>query len=208
MAQPSSQPPRVGVLVSGALGELSISDDRDRYAAFLSGLRELGYAQGRNIVVDLRETKGRLDLFPVLAAELVRLKVAAIVVSGATAIEPATKATKTIPIVMIAADDPVGREFVASLSLPGGNVTGLSGPIEGMRGKQMELLKDAIPWVTRVAVLDSHDRKGFLEEFQRAAKALRIELAWVEVSHREQLGAPLPKSRPCVPTPSSHYGNR
>jgi len=186
MAQSSPQPPRVGVLVSGALVESPISDDRDRYAAFLSGLRELGYVQGRNIIVEPRERKGRPDLFPVLVAELVRLKVAAIVVSGATAIEPAIKATKTIPIVMIAADDPVGREFVASLSLPGGNVTGLSGPIEGMRGKQMEILKDAIPWATRVAVLDSHDRKGFLEEFQRAAKALRVELTSVDVNRSEQ----------------------
>ena len=101
IAQSLPQPPRVGILVSGTVVGYADSDSRDRYAAFLSGLRELGYVQGRNIIVELREAKGKLDLLPVLAAELVSLKVAAIVSSGSTAIEPAIRVTKTIPIVMI-----------------------------------------------------------------------------------------------------------
>ena len=185
IAQPQPQLPRVGVLLMGALGELSISDDRDRYAAFLSGLRELGYIQGRNIIVELRQPKGKPDRLPGLAAELVQLKVAAIVVSGSTAIEPAVKATKTIPIVMIGPGDAVGRGFIDGLSLPGGNVTGLAQTFNGLRGKQIEVLKDVIPSATRVVVLNPLE-KGLTQEYQHVAKALGVELTYVDVSRFEQ----------------------
>jgi putative ABC transport system substrate-binding protein len=186
-AQPSPQPPRIGVLSPGALGELSDSDSRDRYDALLSGLQELGYVQGRNIIVEFHRAEGKPDLLPALAAELVRLKVAAIVANGPTAIEPAIKATKTIPIVMVGGVVAVGREHVEGLSLPGGNVTGLSsyGGNE-MRGKQMELLKDTIHSLSRVALLNSRQMKGYIEPFQRLAKALRVELRSVDVNRPEQ----------------------
>ncbi len=186
-AQPSPQPPRIGILTPGALGELSDSDSRSGYATLLSGLQELGYGKGRNIIVEFRRAEGKLDLLPGLAAELVRLKVAAIVANGPEAIKPAIKATKTIPIVMVGGGDPVGLEFVESLSLPGGNVTGLSSfGGEKMRGKQMELLRDAIPSLTRVALLNSRELKGYIQAFQRLAKALRVELQSVDVNRPEQ----------------------
>ena len=173
VAQPSPQLPRIGVLTPGALGGLSILDSRPGYAALLSGLRELGYVQGRNIIVEFRRAEGKLDLLPGLAAELVRLKVAAIVANGPEAIKPAIKATKTIPIVMVGGGDPVGLEFVESLSLPGGNVTGLSSfGGEKMRGKQMEILKDAIPSLTRVALLNSREMKR--SEERRVGKECRL----------------------------------
>jgi putative ABC transport system substrate-binding protein len=186
-AQPSPQPPRIGVLSPGALGELFISDTKSDFAVFLSGLQELGYVQGRNIIVEFRRAEGKLDLLPGLAAELVRLKVAAIVANGPTATEFAIKATKTIPIVMVGGGEPVGSGFVESLSLPGGNVTGLSsyGGKE-MRGKQLELLKDAIPSLTRVALLNPREMKGYIQAFQRLAKALRVELQSVDVNSPEQ----------------------
>ena len=187
IAQPSPQPPRIGFMgAGGALEGLSISDSRNSYAALLSGLQELGYVQGRNIIIERRGADGKLDLLPGLAAELVRLKVAVIVAAGPTATEPAVKATRTIPIVMINVGDSVGRGFVESLSLPGGNVTGLSAGKEGVHGKRLELLRDTIPSLTRVAVLHSFESKRQIPAYQRAAKALRVELEFVDVNRAEE----------------------
>jgi putative tryptophan/tyrosine transport system substrate-binding protein len=213
LAQPWRQLPRIGVLFQGGRGvpdlgerhdggeELSaVSEDRDRYAAFLSGLRELGHVQGRNIIVETRAAKGKLEVLPILAAELVSLKVSTIVVSGWTAIEPAIKATKTIPIIMINAGDALRRGFIESLPISGGNVTGLVGGLE--HGKRFEILKDAIPSVSRVAVLNpvADDNELELirgmqrvERFKRAAKARHIEVESVNVSRFEHFQAALAK---------------
>ena len=121
--------------------------------AFRQGLRELGYVEGKNIVIEPRYAEGKLDRLPELAADLVRLNVDVIVTSGPTATRPAKEATSTIPIIMTFDDDPVGSGFVASLARPGGNITGLSTLAPEISGKQLELLKETVPKVGRVAVI-------------------------------------------------------
>ena len=123
-----------------------------RIEAFRQGLRELGYVEGKNIVIEWRCAEGKLDRLPALAAELVRLKVDVIVSAGPTATRAAKEATATIPIVMALDADPVGSGFVASLARPGGNITGLSTLAPEISGKQLELLKEIIPKLSRVAV--------------------------------------------------------
>jgi len=182
-AQRQLQVPRIGVLVTGSLPTLG---ERPSRQLFVPALQELGYIDGQTVILEVRSSEGKLDLLPNLAADLVRLNVSVIVAAGPEATGAAMKATRTIPIVMLGAGDPVGREFVESLSVPGGNVTGLSSAARGVYGKQMELLKDTIPSVSRVALLNSRERKGFVREFQRAAKALHVELEPVDVNSAEQ----------------------
>src|SRR5947207_8977620 len=120
-AQPPPKVPRIGFLAA-----VSPSAVSDRVEAFRHGLRELGYVEGKNIVIEYRYAEGKHDRLPKLAAELVRLNVDVIVAGGNTVIPPVKEATKTIPIVMTQASDPVASGFVVSLSRPGGNITGLS----------------------------------------------------------------------------------
>ena len=124
-----------------------------RNEAFRQGLRELGYVEGKNIVIEWRFAEGKLDRVPALAAELVRLKVDVIVTGGAGSTRPAKQATNTIPIVMAQDPDPVGNGFVASLARPGRNITGLSTLAPELSGKQLELLKEIAAKLSRVAVL-------------------------------------------------------
>ena len=119
-AQQPTKVPRIGYLLGAPFRYL------DRTEAFRQGLRELGYVEGKNIVIEWRSAEGKLDRLPALAAELVRLKVDVIVTAGPGATRAAKEATVTIPIVMTQDDDPVGSGFVASLARPGGNITGLS----------------------------------------------------------------------------------
>ena len=121
--------------------------------ASLQGLRDLGYVEGRNLVIEYREAEGKADRLPALAAELVALKVDVIVASGTLAALAAKQATRTLPIVFSPAGDPVGSGLVTSLARPGGNVTGLSAFAPELVGKRLELLKQAVPGVSRVAVL-------------------------------------------------------
>jgi ABC-type uncharacterized transport system substrate-binding protein len=140
---------RIGYLAGG-------SSDTSRYTieAFRQGLRELGWVEGQNIVIDYRFGEGSLDRLPDLAAELVRLKVNVVVAAPSPPAAAARKATATIPIVMIGGGDPVGQGLIASLARPGGNVTGLAYFVgQGIFGKQLALLKEAVPKVRRVAVL-------------------------------------------------------
>src|SRR5438093_3482997 len=123
------------------------------HPAFLQGLHDLGYVEGKNIVIEPRYAEGNLDRLPELAGELVRLKVDMIVTQGTPAAQAAKKATSTIPIVMATSGDPVGAGLVASLARPGGNVTGLSVMAPDLTGKQLQLLKEAVPKVSRVAIL-------------------------------------------------------
>src|SRR5262245_50357266 len=120
----AQQPPKIPLI--GRLGTPSVSADTARNEAFRQGLRELSYVEGKNIVIDWRSAEGNPDRFPVLAAELVRLKVAVIVTGGPQATRAAKEATSTIPIVMANVGDPVGDGLVASLARPGGNITGMS----------------------------------------------------------------------------------
>ena len=131
-----------------------------RIEAFRQGLRELGYVEGKNIVIEWRFAEGKPDRLPALAAELVRLKVDIIVTGGPTATRAAKEATTTIPIVMAQDTDPVANGFVASLARPGGNITGLSNLSPEISGKQLELLKEIVPKLSRVAVLGSFDLPG------------------------------------------------
>jgi putative tryptophan/tyrosine transport system substrate-binding protein len=149
--------------------------------AFRQGLRDLGYVEGANLVLELRYAEGKEERLPALAGELVRLPVEVIVATGARA---AQQATATIPIVIVILTDPVRAGFVASLARPGGNITGVSGPSAEFIGKQLELLKDAVPRVTRVIVLlhPTHPMASpIVSELTRAAQALGVELHLLDV---------------------------
>jgi putative tryptophan/tyrosine transport system substrate-binding protein len=154
--------------------------------AFRQGLRDLGYVEGRNLVIEYRFVEGKFDRFPALAAELVALKVDVIVAANTPAALAAKQATKTIPIVFAAASDPVASGFVTSLARPGGNVTGLSLLGEELVGKRLELLKQVVPGVSRVAVLwqpgglPERTEKDMLKAADVAARALGVRLHFVE----------------------------
>ena len=147
-AQQQKKIPRIAYL---ALNTLSMNTYR--VEAFRQGLRQLGYAEGKDFVIEDRSADGKLDRLNELAAELVRLKVDVIVTTGPTPTRAAKAATATIPIVMTQDPDPVGNGFVASLARPGGNITGLSNLAPEISGKQLELLKETVPKLSRVAVL-------------------------------------------------------
>ncbi len=158
--------------------------------AFRQGLRELGWVEGQNIVIDYRYAEGRLDRLPDLAAELVRLKVDIIVAVAVPPAAAAKNATGTIPIVMIAVADPVGQGLIASLARPGGNVTGvtISAGLE-IVGKQLELLKETVPKVRRVAILSNPANQAHalvIREVKVAARSLGVELQLLEARGPEE----------------------
>ena len=138
-AQQPTKIPRIGYLLGSPLTTSA------RREAFRQGLRELGYVEGKNLVIELRSAEGKLDRLPALAAELVRLKVDIIVSAGLGPTRAAKEATNTIPIVMTNEGDPVGTGIVASLARPGGNITGLSTLAPELNGKRLELLKEIVP---------------------------------------------------------------
>ena len=177
-AQQPTTIPRIGYL-GGATGS-----GEARIEALRQGLRELGYVEGKNIVIEWRYAEGKPDRERALAAELVRLKVEVIVTVGSTATRAAKEATSTIPIVMTQDPDPIGNGFVASLARPGGNITGLSNVNRELSGKRLELLKEVIPGLSRVAVLGTSTFPGTaqnLKETELAAGALRIQLQYLDV---------------------------
>jgi putative ABC transport system substrate-binding protein len=178
-AQQPKKVPRIGFLALTPPAALST-----RVEAFQKGLRELGYSEGKNISIDYRFAEGEADRLPALAAELVRLKVDVIVTSGPIPTRAAKEATSTIPIVMGFDSDPVGNGFVASLARPGGNITGLSTLGPEISGKQLELLKEIVPKLTRVAVFGTSTRPGnaqLLKEVELAAGALGVKLQYLDV---------------------------
>src|SRR2546422_4759664 len=146
-AQATGKVARIGYLAQGS------APSGPTFEAFRQGLRELGYVEGQNIVIEYRWAEDRLERLPDLAAELVSLKVDIIVAAGTPAPLAAKRATRTIPIVMTSAGDPVGSGLVASLARPGGNVTGLSTFTRELAAKRLQLLKEVVPGVSRVAVL-------------------------------------------------------
>ena len=178
-AQQPKKVPRIGYLGSGSRSSAVVE-------AFQQGLRDLGYIEGQNIAIEYRSTEGMAERLPNLAAELVRLKVDIIVVGGSPATQAARNATKTIPIVMTNVTGPVEIGLVASLAHPGGNVTGLSNVGSDLGGKQLELLKEASPKISRVAILSDSAIPGnalWLGEMKVAAETLRITLQPVDVHH-------------------------
>jgi putative tryptophan/tyrosine transport system substrate-binding protein len=199
-AQQPNKVPRIGYLSGGDAASESIRAEAIRLA-----LRELGYIEGQNIAFEYRYAEGKRDRFPEFAADLVRLKVDIIVVTGGNRIIPAAKnATKTIPIVMTGAGvDPVEAGFVASLARPGGNVTGLTNLGVEVGGKRLELLKEAVPKIARVAVLyDPANPSSVLsvkEVLPAAARALGLTVRSWEVrdaSGFERVFTALNKDRP------------
>jgi putative ABC transport system substrate-binding protein len=179
-AQQPTKVPRIGYL-SGA-GDPS--NTGPNVEAFRRGLQELGYIEGKNILVEYRYIEGKRDRIPSLVAELVQLKVDVLVSPNLPAIRAAKQATKTIPIVMVTNWDPVEEGLIDSLGRPGGNITGLSRLTRDLSGKRLELLKEAVPGISRVGVLEDADSpvqtKPF-KDYQAAGRALKIQLQSLEI---------------------------
>jgi putative ABC transport system substrate-binding protein len=172
-AQQPTNLPRIGYVAT-------TSPDTPNNLAFRQGLRDLGYIEGKNIIVEDRYGGGKADRIPSLVAELVQLKVDILVSPVSAAIRSAKDQTKTIPIVMIIADDPVATGLVDSLARPGGNITGLTRLTQELNGKRIELLKEVIPTTSRVGVLWVSGFTVF-REYEAAARALKVQLQSLEV---------------------------
>ena len=185
-AQPAAKVPRIGFLFGGSQG-----DNPQIAGAFQQGLRRLGYVEGRNIIIEYRYAEGRLDRFPELAAALVRLKVDVIVAPGTAAAQAARNATATIPIVLVLAGNPVGDGLIKSFARPGGNVTGLTMSVEQeIGGKYLELLKEAVPTISRVAILWNPltaPHTVMLKEAEPAARALGLTLQPVSARRPDEI---------------------
>src|SRR6476661_4420478 len=179
-AQQAGKVPRIGYPTPGAL-----SANAARIEAFRQGLRELGYVEGRNIVIEWRSGgDGKDDRIPALVAELVRLKVDVIVTGGPSATRAAKEASAMIPIVMATNTDPVGDGFVASLSRPGVNITGLSTLAPEISGKRLEILKEIVPRLSRVVVFETSTTPGTaqsLKETELAAVAFGVKLNYLDI---------------------------
>jgi putative ABC transport system substrate-binding protein len=179
-AQQSAKVPRIGYLTGATpVGQAA------RVEAFRQGLRELGYVEGKNIVIEYRYGEEKPHRLPALATELVRLKVDVIVTGGSGLTRAAKNATNTIPIIMAQDTDPVANGFVASLARPGGNITGLSNLAPEISGKRLELLKEIVPKLSRVAVLGTSFTNPSdaqqLREIERAAEAFKVQLQHLAV---------------------------
>src|SRR5262249_39000192 len=198
-AQQPKKVPRIGYL-----SPFDAARESARAEAIRQRLRELGYIEGQNIAIEYRYAEGKNDPLPGLAAELVRLKVDVILVAGDLAVQAAKKATKTIPIIMIGpGSDPVEAGFVESLARPGANVTGITNLYRELGGKRLELLKEAIPKLARVAVLYNPANRGTVQEVKEIlpveARTLKIALQPWEVRDTagfETVFATLSKQRP------------
>jgi putative tryptophan/tyrosine transport system substrate-binding protein len=187
---PAAKIPRIGVQSAGLPSAVAA-----RIEAFRQALRELGYVEGENVVIEYRYAEGELDRLPALAADLVRLQVDVIVTAAPSSTRAVREATSTIPIVMAYDTDPMANGFVASLARPGGNITGLSSLAPGISGKHLELLKETVPGLSQVAVLGTFTYPGnemegaatvpWLRttetEMERAAAELRLQLQYLDV---------------------------
>src|SRR3989475_9651878 len=168
----------------GFLAATSPSVEAARIEAFRQGLREVGYVEGKSIVIEWRWAEGKAERLPGLAAELVHLKVEVIVTGGSTSTGAAKQVTTTVPIVMAQVNDPVGSGFVASLARPGGNMTGLSTLVPELSGKRLELLKEVVPRLSHVAVFGDSTTPGnaqALKETEPAAKAFKVQVQYLDI---------------------------
>ncbi len=182
------QPPKIPRI--GVLHTVSAASAADRVEAFRQGLRELGYVEGNNILVEYRYADSKLDRLPGLAAELARLKVDVIVTTGQGPTSAAKAVTRTISIVMARDTDPVGNGFVASLARPGGNITGLSNLAPEISGKQVELLKEILPGLSRLAILGTSTAPGngqLLREIENAAEAAAVNSQFHDVLNTSEI---------------------
>ena len=180
-AQQAKKVPRIGFLSTGSSTDIQ-SLFSARYDAFRQGLRDLGYVEGKNIIVEYRLAEGKIERLPDLATELVRLNVALIVTATTPGILAIKKASGTIPIVFASISDPVASGFVDSLARPGGNMTGLTILAPELSGKRLELLKESFPNVRRVAILWNPDAEvNVFKGTQAAASALGLQLHSLEV---------------------------
>jgi putative ABC transport system substrate-binding protein len=184
-AQQAARVPKIGVLFTTNLGRLG-----PQIAAFRQELRELGYVEGKTVLLELRFADSALERLPQLARELVALKPDVIVATNDVSIAAARRETQTIPIVMANSSDPAGAGFVASLAHPGGNVTGLSSQSPELSGKKLELLREVVPGLARVALLWNPDSRGNLLEYKETevvVRSLHVELQSVELYRAEDL---------------------
>ena len=178
-AQQPTKVPRIGFL-----NALFPTTNPARIEAFRQGLRDVGYVEGKNIIIEFRYAERKVDRLPTLAAELVRLKVDVIVTSASQETRAAKEATNTIPIVMTNEGDPVETGFVASLARPGGNITGLSTLSPELSGKRLELLKEIVPKLSRVAVFGNSIQPAnadTLRELEVAAQELKVKLQYLDI---------------------------
>jgi putative tryptophan/tyrosine transport system substrate-binding protein len=188
-AQQAGKVNQVGYLTPGSPSD---PGRQRRFDAFRQGLRELGYVDGQNIAIEPRWAEGKYDRYPALAADLVRLKVDVIVAQSGEATQAAQQATRTIPIVMSLVLDPVGIGLVPSLARPGGNVTGTSFMAPDLVGKQLDLLKELVPKVSRVALLLHPTNPGgalYLREAEAAARILGMRLQTLEARNPQEIAS-------------------
>jgi len=186
----SAQPPAGKVYRIGLLDTTPLARNAANVEALKQGLRERGYVEGRNFVIEYRSADGGPERFPALAADLVRLKMDVIMTRGTPAALAAKAATATIPIVMTAIGDPVGTGVVPRLAQPGGNVTGLSAMVGELGGKRLELLKQALPGLARVGHVANSTNPAFITArpaVEQAAKSLRLELFVLDLRKPEDL---------------------
>jgi putative ABC transport system substrate-binding protein len=175
-AQEAEKLPRIGFLPSSG----DANNRGTQITAFQQGLRELGYIEGKNIIIEYRYAEGDAEGIPALVAELMQLKVDMLIVASPGAIQEAQKATKTIPIVFVTTQDPVVGGYVYSLARPGGNTTGITRLTRDLSGKRLELFKETIPTISRVGVLWSGAGRGF-KGYEAAARTLKVPLQSLEV---------------------------
>jgi len=178
-AQQPAKISRIGIVTAQPLSGIA-----SRQQAFLQGLRELGYVEGKNIVIENRSAEGKFDRLPALMAEIVSLKVDIILSHGPTTTRAAKQATSTIPIVMAQDPDPIGNGFVTSLARSGGNITGLSSLTTDLSGKRLELLKEILPKLTRVALFGTSTNQGNTQarkEMESTAAALGLKLQYLDI---------------------------
>jgi len=179
-AQQPKKVPLIGYISGGG----DANNPGSNSAVFRQGLRDLGYTEGKNVLVEYRSAEGKLDRIPSLVAELVQLKVDVLVSGNLPAIRAAKEATKSIPIVILTVQDPVATGIVHSLARPGGNITGLTSLVRDLSGKRLELLKEVVPGMSRVGVLWDTNAPGPVigfKEYETAARALKIQLQSLEV---------------------------
>src|ERR1051325_2278309 len=174
----------------GFLGATSPSVEAGRIEAFRDGLRELGYVEGKNTVIEWRWAEGNLERLPMLAAELVRLNVDVIVAGGSTSTGAAKGTTTRIPIVMAQVNDPLGSGIIASLARPGDNLTGLSTLVPEISGKRLEILKEIIPKLSRVVVLGDSTAPGnaqSIKETELAARPFKIHVQYQDMGQSKDI---------------------